>query len=114
MGKLTIVDFWASWCDPCRKANPKMVTLYNQFHSKGLNIIGVSLDKDANNWKKAIAEDGLIWTQVSNLQFWEDPIAKEYNVQSIPATFLLDEKGNIIGDNLEIDELTAKIAEILK
>ena len=114
MGKLTIIDFWASWCGPCRKENPNVVALYNEFHAKGLNIIGVSLDKDDAKWKEAIAKDGLTWNHVSNLQFWSDPIAVLYNIKSIPATYIIDEKGVIIAKNLRGEELRAKIASILK
>ena len=113
LGKLTLIDFWASWCGPCRKENPHVVALYKEFHSKGLNIIGVSLDDNADKWKDAIAKDQLTWTQVSNLQGWDDPIAKRYNVDGIPATFLLNEKGIIIGMNLRGEELRAKVASIL-
>lgn len=113
MGKVTIIDFWASWCGPCRKENPNVVALYNEFHAKGLNIIGVSLDKDAAKWNEAIAKDGLTWSHVSNLQFWTDPIAVLYNIKSIPATYIIDEKGVIIATNLRGDELRAKIASIL-
>lgn len=113
LGKVTIIDFWASWCGPCRKENPNVVALYNEFHAKGLNIIGVSLDKDAAKWKEAIAKDGLTWNHVSNLQFWTDPIAVLYNIKSIPATYILDEKGVIIATNLRGEELRAKIASIL-
>ncbi len=113
MGKVTIIDFWASWCGPCRKENPSVVALYNEFHSKGLNIIGVSLDKDAAKWNEAIAKDGLTWNHVSNLQFWSDPIAVLYSIKSIPATYILDEKGVIIATNLRGEELRAKIASIL-
>ena len=113
MGKVTIIDFWASWCAPCRAENPNVVALYNEFHSKGLNIIGVSLDKDAAKWKEAIAKDGLVWSHVSNLKFWEDPIAKQFNIQAIPATFILDEKGIIVAKDLRGDELKAKVQELL-
>ena len=113
LGKVTIIDFWASWCGPCRAENPNVVALYNEFHPQGLNIIGVSLDKDATKWKDAIAKDGLVWSHVSNLKFWEDPIAKQYNVQSIPATFILDEKGNIVAKDLRGEELRAKVAALL-
>ena len=113
LGKVTIIDFWASWCGPCRVENPNVVALYNEFHPQGLNIIGVSLDKDATKWKDAIAKDGLVWSHVSNLKFWEDPIAKQYNVQSIPATFILDEKGNIVAKDLRGEELRAKVAALL-
>lgn len=113
LGKVTIIDFWASWCGPCRKENPNVVALYNEFHAKGLNIIGVSLDKDAAKWKEAIAKDGLTWNHVSNLQFWTDPIAVLYNIKSIPATYILDDKGVIIATNLRGEELRAKIASIL-
>lgn len=113
LGKITIVDFWASWCGPCRVENPKMVALYKAFHSKGLNIIGVSLDKEASKWKEAIAKDNLTWTQVSNLKFWEEPIAIQYEVESIPATFILDASGKVIAKNLIGEELRAKIASLL-
>jgi peroxiredoxin len=113
LGKLTLIDFWASWCGPCRKENPNVVALYNDFHAKGLNIIGVSLDEKADKWKDAIAKDQLTWAHVSNLKGWEDPIAKRYYVDGIPATFLLDEKGVVIARNLRGDELRAKVASIL-
>lgn len=114
LGKLTLIDFWASWCGPCRKENPNVVALYKDFHAKGLNIIGVSLDEKADKWKEAIAKDQLTWTQISNLKGWEDPIAKRYKVEGIPATFLLDEKGVVIARDLRGDELRAKVASILK
>jgi peroxiredoxin len=115
LGKVTIVDFWASWCGPCRAENPNVVALYNEFHAKGLNIIGVSLDKEgeAAKWKEAIEKDGLTWTEVSNLKFWQDPIAMKYNVKSIPATFLLDATGKIIAKDLRGAELKAKVASLL-
>lgn len=89
------------------------MALYNELHSKGLNIIGVSLDDDAADWKKAIAKDKLTWIQVSNLKKWKDPIALEYEVEEIPATFILDAKGNIVAKNLRGDELKAKVKELL-
>ncbi|OYU80647.1 MAG: peroxiredoxin [Flavobacterium sp. BFFFF1] len=113
LGKVTIIDFWASWCGPCRKENPNVVKLYNDYHAKGLNIISVSLDKDGTKWKEAIAKDNLTWTHISNLQFWEDPIAVMYNIKSIPATFVLDEKGKIVAKDLRGEELRAKIASLL-
>ena len=114
LGKVTIIDFWASWCAPCRQENPNVVALYNKFKDQGLAIIGVSLDKDAEAWKKAITDDNLTWTQVSNLKFWQDPIAKEYNVESIPAMFVLDASGKIVAKDLRGAELEAKVAELLK
>lgn len=113
MGKVTIVDFWASWCGPCRAENPGVVALYNEFHAKGLNIIGVSLDEDAAKWKDAIAKDNLSWTHISNLLYWKDPIAKLYGVKAIPATFILDASGNIVAKDLHGAELKAKVAELL-
>nr|WP_281170227.1 TlpA disulfide reductase family protein [Flavobacterium soli] len=114
LGKITIIDFWASWCGPCRKENPNVVALYNELHSKGLNIIGVSLDTNANKWKEAIAKDKLTWVQISNLQGWEDPIAKQYGIEGIPATLLLDASGKIIAKDLRGEELKAKVASLLK
>lgn len=113
LGKVTIVDFWASWCGPCRKENPNVVAIYKELHSKGLNIVGVSLDKDAKAWKEAIAKDKLTWNHVSNLKFWDEPIAAQYKVQSIPATFILDASGNVVAKDLRGDELRAKIIELL-
>ena len=113
MGKITIVDFWASWCGPCRKESPNMVKLYDEFHEKGLNIVGVSLDDDAVKWKEAIDSDKLSWTQVSNLKKWKDPIAAEYGVQAIPSTFVLNQFGVIVAKNLSGEALKAKVAELL-
>lgn len=114
LGKVTIVDFWASWCAPCRKENPNVVALYNEYHSKGLNIIGVSLDQDAKKWKDAIAKDNLSWIHVSNLKYWDEPIGKQYGISSIPATFILDSKGNIVAKDLRGDALRAKVKELLE
>lgn len=113
LGKVTVVDFWASWCKPCRAENPNVVAMYNELHSKGLNIIGVSLDKDATKWKEAIAADKLTWNHVSNLKFWDEPIAAQYGVKSIPATFVLDAKGNIVARDLRGAALKAKVEELL-
>lgn len=115
LGKVTLVDFWASWCGPCREENPNVVALYNEFHAKGLNIVGVSFDKpgDDAKWKEAIAKDGLVWTQVSNLKHWEDPIVKLYSINSIPSTYLLDANGKIIAKDLRGAELKAKVASLL-
>lgn len=111
--KVTIVDFWAAWCKPCRVENPNLVALYNEYNDKGLNILGVSLDRKAEDWKKAIEEDSLTWSHVSNLQHWNDPIAKLYNIRSIPATYLLDSEGKIIAKDLRGQALYDKVAELL-
>ena len=113
LGKITIIDFWASWCRPCRIENPNLVQLYQKNKDRGLNILGVSLDKDKEKWVKAIEDDGLIWNHVSNLKFWNDPIAKLYQVSAIPATFLLDDKGIIIARNLRGLALYNKVEELL-
>lgn len=113
MGKITIIDFWASWCKPCRVENPNVVRVYNKYHDKGLNIIGVSLDRNKEQWMKAIDQDQLNWNHVSNLKFWQEPIAKSYGVRSIPATFIIDEKGNVIAKNLRGPALENRIAELL-
>ncbi|WP_459213156.1 redoxin domain-containing protein [Aquimarina rhabdastrellae] len=113
MGEITIIDFWASWCKPCRIENPNVVKLYNEYHDKGLNIIGVSLDKNKAHWVKAIEDDQLSWNHISNLRYWQEPIAKAYGVRSIPATFILDKDGKVIAKNLRGAQLDAKIAELL-
>ncbi len=118
-GKVTIIDFWAAWCGPCRKENPNVVKIYEKYHDKGLEIIGVSLDgnsrqKDAKqDWLDAIEKDGLTWYQVSNLNYFNDPVAKKYNIQAIPATFILDGEGKIIAKNLRGPALEQKISELL-
>lgn len=111
--KVTIIDFWASWCNPCRKENPNMVKMYAELHEKGLNIVGVSLDEDRNAWKKAIEKDGITWAQMSNLKGWKDPIALQYQINEIPNTYLLDSKGNIIAKGLTGERLRQKVEEIL-
>ncbi|MFK7812614.1 MAG: thioredoxin-like domain-containing protein [Maribacter sp.] len=113
LGKVTLVDFWAAWCRPCRAENPNVVAVYKKYHDKGLNIVGVSLDRKAEDWKKAIADDGLTWNHVSHVQYFNDPIAKMYNVDAIPAAFLLDENGVIVAKNLRGPALEAKVAELL-
>ncbi|MEH6681160.1 MAG: TlpA disulfide reductase family protein [Sediminicola sp.] len=113
LGKVTIIDFWAAWCKPCRAENPNVVNVYNKYHDKGLNIIGVSLDRKAEDWKKAIEDDGLVWNHVSNVDYF-DVIAKMYNVQAIPATFILDANGTIIAKDLRGPALEEKIAELLQ
>lgn len=113
LGKVTLIDFWASWCQPCRQENPNVVALYAELHCKGLNIISVSLDNDATKWKEAIAKDKLTWTNVSNLKQMKDPIAEQYGIQQIPTTFLLDATGKIVAIDLRGDGLKAKINELL-
>lgn len=112
-GKVVLIDFWASWCGPCRNENPKVVKLYNEYKNKGFDIIGVSLDKDKNSWVKAIRDDRLEWHHVSDLKFWNNEVAQLYKVKSIPHTILLDVEGKIIANNLRDDLLAQKLNEIL-
>ncbi|HEX2969621.1 MAG TPA: TlpA disulfide reductase family protein [Bacteroidales bacterium] len=111
--KLLLVDFWAAWCGPCRQENPNVVKVYNEFHKKGFDVFGVSLDQTKEDWIKAIADDKLTWTHVSDLQYWNNAAAKLYAVQAIPANFLLDESGTIIGRNLRGEDLYNKVTEVL-
>ncbi len=113
MGKVTIIDFWASWCRPCRIENPYLVQLYKKYHDQGLNIISISLDKDKAAWLNAIEKDSLTWPQVSELKYWQEPIAKIYGVVSIPQTYILDSQGIIRAKNLRRENLEKKIKELL-
>lgn len=113
-GKIIIVDFWASWCRPCRMENPNLVKLYNDYHDKGLEIFGVSLDKNKTDWVNAISNDKLTWYHVSDLKYWNNEAAKLYGVGSIPNMFVLDADYNIIAKNLRGEELRRFIAERLK
>lgn len=118
-GKVTIIDFWAAWCGPCRRENPNVVKVYEQYHDKGLEIIGISLDGAPNQkdpkkaWLDAIEKDGLEWNHLSSLMYFNDPVAKQYNIKSIPATYILDEEGKIVAKNLRGAALELKIKELL-
>lgn len=111
--KLLLIDFWAAWCNPCREENPNVVKIYNEFHKKGFDIFGVSLDNSKEAWIKAIADDKLAWTQVSDLQRGDNEAAKLYSVNSIPSNFLLDETGKIVARNLRGEALYKKVNEVL-
>ena len=110
---ILLIDFWAAWCGPCRAENPNVVKVYNEFHSKGFDILGVSLDRSGPDWFKAISDDKLTWTHVSDLQYWNSEAAKLYGVKSIPANFLLDKNGIIIAKNLRGEALHNKIKELV-
>ncbi|MFK2821113.1 TlpA disulfide reductase family protein [Flavobacteriaceae sp. LMIT009] len=114
-GKATIIDFWASWCGPCRRENPNVVKVYEKYHDKGLEIISVSLDKPGqkDRWLKAIEDDKLAWHHVGSLKYFNDPVARLYNINAIPAMFVLDESGTIVGKKLRGQALHDKISELL-
>lgn len=112
--KYTLVDFWASWCLPCRVENPNLVKAYNSFKSKGFTVFGVSFDKNHDKWTAAIKKDGLVWPQVSDLKFWGSAAGKLYGVQSIPHNVLIGPKGKIIAENLRGDALVNKLKELMK
>tara|TARA_B100000767_G_C19774129_1_gene541668 strand:+ start:2705 stop:3829 length:1125 start_codon:yes stop_codon:yes gene_type:complete len=112
-GKVTIIDFWASWCRPCRIENPNLVRLYKRMHGKGLEIVGVSLDKNKSSWIKAIEDDGLNWKHVSSLKYWKEPVALLYGVRSVPKAFILNKEGIIVAKDLRGRQLDAKVEELL-
>ncbi|WP_073288446.1 TlpA disulfide reductase family protein [Hymenobacter psychrotolerans] len=113
-GKYVLIDFWASWCGPCRRENPNVVKAYNKYKGKGFEIYGVSFDQDRDKWLKAIQADGLTWKHVSDLKGWESAAGQTYSIKSIPASILLDPQGRIIGKNLRGEALEAKLASVLK
>lgn len=112
-GKLVLIDFWASWCKPCRMENPNVVKVYDEYKNKGFEILGVSLDRDKQKWVGAIANDKLSWLHVSDLKFWQSEAAIKYNVKAIPKTFLIDKEGKILAKDLRGDALRERIAKEL-
>ncbi|MBK7939807.1 MAG: TlpA family protein disulfide reductase [Lewinellaceae bacterium] len=111
-GKIVMVDFWASWCGPCRRENPNVVANYNKYKDKGFDILGVSLDRDMTSWRKAIQQDGLPWRHISDLKGWQSEHAALYSVSSIPQTLLIDREGKIIARNLRGEQLGQKLKEL--
>ena len=112
--KYTLIDFWASWCGPCRREMPNLVEAYAQYKGKNFEIVGVSLDQDAAAWKESIKKLNMTWPQMSDLQGWNNAGAKLYGVNSIPATVLVDQEGTIVARNLRGDAIKSKLNELLK
>jgi peroxiredoxin len=113
-GKYVLIDFWASWCGPCRAENPAVVKAFNAYKAKGFTVLGVSLDQDKAKWLEAIKKDGLTWTQVSDLKYWNNAVAQQFGIQSIPANFLIDPKGVVIGKDLRGEDLLKVLAANVK
>jgi peroxiredoxin len=112
-GKYVLVDFWASWCGPCRAENPNVLKAYNQYKDKNFTVIGISLDDNGDKWKKAVKDDHMPWTELSDLKGWENEVAKYYGIQAIPCTYLIDPHGKIIATYLRGEALHEKLAELL-
>jgi peroxiredoxin len=113
-GKYVLVDFWASWCAPCRRENPKVVEAFNKYKNKNFTVLGVSLDQDKNAWLQAIAKDNLTWTHISDLKQWESTVVPAYGIEGIPFNVLLDPEGKIIASGLRGEGLISKLEEVLK
>jgi peroxiredoxin len=114
-GKYLLIDFWASWCGPCRQENPNVVKVFNQYKDKNFHVLGVSLDRagQKDKWMKAIHDDQLTWTHVSDLKFWENAVSKQYGIRAIPQNLLLDPQGKIVAKNLRGEALVKKMQELL-
>ena len=112
--KLTVIDFWASWCGPCRREMPSVISLYESYKDKGLGILGVSLDNNKDAWTNAIKQWGTSWTQVSDLKGWESSAATLFNVKSIPCTVIVDQEGKILRRDLRDEQLRNFVADYLK
>jgi peroxiredoxin len=113
-GKVVLIDFWASWCGPCRFNNPRLVKLYQKYHENGFEILGVSVDNNGLNWKEAVRQDKLDWIQVNDNKGWDGSAAKTYDVNAIPASFLVDKDGVIRAIDMEGRALESKIKSLLK
>jgi peroxiredoxin len=115
LGKVTLIDFWAAWCKPCREENPNIVNVYNKYHDQGFNVIGISLDREdqRDRWLQAIKDDNLTWPQISHLQFWDEPIAQLYGIRAIPAAFILDENGVIVARDVRGPDLERVVKDLL-
>lgn len=113
-GKYVLLDFWASWCPPCRRENPNVVKAFNEYKDKNFTVVGISLDKDKDKWLKAIADDHLTWTHLSDLKYWDSEIPALYGVRGIPANVLLDPEGVIIAKNITGEELHKKLQEVIR
>ena len=113
-GKYVLLDFWASWCPPCRRENPNVVKAFNEYKDKNFTIVGISLDKDKSKWLKAIADDNLTWTHLSDLKYWDSEIPALYGVRGIPSNVLLDPDGVIIAKNITGEDLHKKLKEVIR
>ena len=113
-GKVVLIDFWASWCGPCRAENPNVVNTYIKYKDKNFTVLGISLDRAKQPWLDAIAADGLTWAHLSDLKSWNNSVAQQFGIQSIPQNFLLDPQGNLIGKNLRGAALEYRLSKVLK